>query len=134
MAGQVLTSWKEIAAYLGKGVRTVQRWESEMDLPIRRPGSDRHIVLAFPAELDEWARQRHEFKNQSSPHPNLQNRHPELKLTIRERQDPFPEMQKLRTLMIALMDSAANDREQATRLIRQCERYLEKNVRQKVPA
>ena len=51
----VLTSWKEIAAYLGKGVRTVQRWEAGMGLPVRRPGPERHIVLAYSAELDEWA-------------------------------------------------------------------------------
>jgi hypothetical protein len=31
------TSWKEIAKYLGKGVRTAQRWEHEAGLPIRRP-------------------------------------------------------------------------------------------------
>jgi hypothetical protein len=28
-ATSVLTSWKEIAQYVGKGVRTVQRWERE---------------------------------------------------------------------------------------------------------
>jgi hypothetical protein len=30
-----LTSWKEIGQYLGKGVRTVQRWEQQMGLPVR---------------------------------------------------------------------------------------------------
>lgn len=51
----VLSSWKEIAAYLGKGVRTVQRWERELGLPVRRPRpNERQIVLAFPDELDAW--------------------------------------------------------------------------------
>ena len=27
----VFTSWKEIACYLGKGIRTVQRWERDFD-------------------------------------------------------------------------------------------------------
>lgn len=55
----VLTSWKEIASYLGKGVRTVQRWEREMDLPVRRPKpKEKQIVLAFPDELDDWVRQQ----------------------------------------------------------------------------
>ena len=55
----VLTSWKEIGQYLGKGVRTVQRWELELSLPVRRPqGRARHAVLAIPEELDEWARTR----------------------------------------------------------------------------
>jgi CheY-like chemotaxis protein len=52
---QVLNSWKEIAAYLGKSVRTVQRMEVELGLPIRRPkGHARTSVVAIPAELDEW--------------------------------------------------------------------------------
>lgn len=51
----VLTSWKEIAAYLGKGVRTVQRWECEFGLPVRRPnGGYRRIVHATVEELDDW--------------------------------------------------------------------------------
>ena len=50
-----LTSWKEIAAYLGKGVRTVQRWEAIGRLPVRRPSnSSSSTVLAYPEELDEW--------------------------------------------------------------------------------
>jgi hypothetical protein len=52
--GQLLTSWKEIAAHLGKGVRTVQRWEREMGLPVRRPTGSRHIVVAIASELDQW--------------------------------------------------------------------------------
>jgi hypothetical protein len=55
----VLTSWKEIGRYLGKGVRTVQRWERESGLPVRRPlGHPRRAVLALPEELDTWARTR----------------------------------------------------------------------------
>ncbi len=51
----VCNSWKEIAAYLGRGVRTVQRWEHDLQLPVHRPkGKDRSAVLAFPAELDRW--------------------------------------------------------------------------------
>lgn len=53
----VLTSWKEIAQYLGKGVRTVQRWETEYGLPVRRArGENHHAVLALPEELDAWLR------------------------------------------------------------------------------
>ena len=50
----LLTSWKEIAAYFGKGVRTVQRWERELGLPVRRPTGLRQIVFANPAELRDW--------------------------------------------------------------------------------
>jgi hypothetical protein len=53
----VLNSWKEIAAYLDRGVRTVQRWESNLQLPVHRPqGKNRSAVLAFRDELDDWLR------------------------------------------------------------------------------
>ena len=51
----LLNGWKEIAQYLGRGVRTVQRWETELALPVRRPrGRSRSAVLAFTADLDGW--------------------------------------------------------------------------------
>ncbi|MFP5227075.1 MAG: helix-turn-helix transcriptional regulator [Acidobacteriota bacterium] len=55
----VLTSWKDIARYLGKGVRTVQRWERDFGLPVRRPlGSNKKAVLARPHDLDAWVAMR----------------------------------------------------------------------------
>jgi hypothetical protein len=54
---KTLTSWKEIAVYVGKGVRTVQRWERLIGLPVRRPTDHvRGVVLALPEELDAWMR------------------------------------------------------------------------------
>jgi hypothetical protein len=51
----VLNSWKEVATYLGRGIRTVQRWERELGLPIRRPrGKSRSPIIAFRPELDRW--------------------------------------------------------------------------------
>ncbi len=54
----ILSSWKEIAAYLGKGVRTVQRWEHEFGLPIRRPSPDRSVIIADCDELDSWIKRQ----------------------------------------------------------------------------
>lgn len=55
MNSEVLNSWKEIAAYLGRGVRTVQRWERELGLPVRRPrGKERSAVVALKGDLDRW--------------------------------------------------------------------------------
>ena len=52
---QFLSSWKEIAKYLGKGVRTVQRYEVQFGLPIRRPAArSRASVVATRAEIDAW--------------------------------------------------------------------------------
>lgn len=51
----LLNSWKEIAAYLNRGIRTVQRWEAELGLPVRRPrGQSRSAVIAMRSEIDEW--------------------------------------------------------------------------------
>jgi hypothetical protein len=52
----VLSCWKDIASYLGKGVRTVQRWEQDLGLPIRRPngGGPKGPVTARKADLDNW--------------------------------------------------------------------------------
>jgi hypothetical protein len=51
----VLNSWKEIATYFGRGVRTVQRWEQELQLPVHRIGiGTRSPVFAFEHELRGW--------------------------------------------------------------------------------
>jgi hypothetical protein len=52
-----LTGWKEIAAYLDKGMRTAQRWEGEFGLPVRRIG-DNEGVFAFADEIDAWQEER----------------------------------------------------------------------------
>ena len=50
-----LDSWKEIAAFLGRGVRTVQRWEREEGLPVHRLAHDkRGSVYARREELAAW--------------------------------------------------------------------------------
>jgi hypothetical protein len=51
----ILNSWKEIAVYLGRGVRTVQRWERELRLPVHRLGKGkRSPVYSTAAELNFW--------------------------------------------------------------------------------
>lgn len=56
---RILNSWKEIATYVGRGVRTVQRWEAQLGLPVHRPaGKDHSAVLAFSSELDQWLDKR----------------------------------------------------------------------------
>jgi hypothetical protein len=51
----ILNSWKEIALYIGRAVRTVQRWEGECHLPIHRPrGKKRSPVFALSSEIDRW--------------------------------------------------------------------------------
>jgi len=60
---KILHGWKDIANYIGRGVRSVQRYETELKLPIRRPvGKDHSSVFAFTDELDEWL-QRSQVKS-----------------------------------------------------------------------
>lgn len=53
--GDRLDSWKAIAAYLKRGVRTVRRWERDEGLPVHR-----HVhrvlgsVYAYTLEIDAW--------------------------------------------------------------------------------
>lgn len=50
-----LDSWKEIAAYLKRDVRTVQRWEAFESLPVHRhQHKKRGSVYALRGELDTW--------------------------------------------------------------------------------
>jgi hypothetical protein len=56
---EILSGWKDIAKHLGRGVRTVQRYERELNLPIRRPrGGASGSVIAIKAELDAWVTAR----------------------------------------------------------------------------
>jgi hypothetical protein len=63
-----LDSWKEIAVYLGREVRTAQRWEKREGLPVHR-----HIhpkassVRAFKHEIDAWLHGRTRAASQPAP-------------------------------------------------------------------
>ena len=67
-----LDSWKEIAEYLKRSVRTVRRWEADENLPVHR-----HIhqaagtVYAFRAELDAWLASRTPPPSVASPEEAL---------------------------------------------------------------
>jgi TolB-like protein/Flp pilus assembly protein TadD len=68
-----LESWGEIAAYLRREIRTVQRWEKTLGLPIRRlQVGKQSSVYAYPSELDKWYREREpkEIKEDDDDHPS----------------------------------------------------------------
>src|SRR5579859_1609673 len=76
-----LDSWKEIASYLRREVRTVQLWEKREGLPVhrhfhRRLGS----VFAYRGEIDLWQRRVSRIHpdqetpvHGSSPFPSMKN-------------------------------------------------------------
>jgi hypothetical protein len=56
---QLLQAWKDIAAYMQRDVRTVQRWEKLLELPIHRLKDSRSgSVFAYKRELDAWRETR----------------------------------------------------------------------------
>jgi hypothetical protein len=95
---RILSGWKDIATYLGKGVRTVQRYERELRLPVRRPaGKRRGSVLATRDELDLWVT--------ASPSREVQLHNPvspiyALKQSISQMHQLRMQTQKLRASLI----------------------------------
>jgi hypothetical protein len=66
-----LDGWKAIADYLGRDVRTAQRWRDERGMPVHRvPGGRSATVFADRAELDAWL-----FQSNAAPliEPTLSN-------------------------------------------------------------
>jgi hypothetical protein len=118
----VLGSWKEIANYLGKGVRTVQRWERCSGLPIHRPsGSSKGVVLAFPAELEIWAR-RHEGITQ---HDNGR--------CAEDRQNTAAMVRRNTALSFELAERTRLLRKSTEELMKSCNNFLEISRRRRRP-
>lgn len=67
-----LDSWKGIAEYLGRDVRTVMRWSKAQGLPVRRvAGGKGRSVYAFAEEIDEWLKGRAVASADQAPPPVL---------------------------------------------------------------
>lgn len=55
-----IDSWKAIADYFGRSVRTVMRWERDRNLPVHHvPGGSTRTVYALVEELDAWMAGEH---------------------------------------------------------------------------
>lgn len=68
--GETLESWKAIANYLQRRVRTVQRWERDEALPVHRHQHKKQAtVYAYTDELDAWRASR-DRSPVESPAPN----------------------------------------------------------------
>jgi hypothetical protein len=63
-----LDSWKEIAAYLRREVRTAQRWERREGLPIHRHSHSKgSSVWALKHEVDAWLASRDRVASEAAP-------------------------------------------------------------------
>jgi TolB-like protein len=56
--GRRIESWKAIARYLDRDVRSVQRWERERGLPVHRMPGEKGAVFAYEGELERWRHSR----------------------------------------------------------------------------
>lgn len=82
-----LDSWKEIAAYLKRDMRTVQLWEKKEGLPVHRhTHTTRVSVYAYSDEIDAWRTQR---RPQADPVLSLQ---PEAPTEIAQSPSAPPEL------------------------------------------
>ena len=67
-AGERLDSWKEIALFLKRDVRTVQRWEKREGLPVHRHlHHKRSAAYAYTTELNAWWEGRQASLNSKDP-------------------------------------------------------------------
>jgi hypothetical protein len=107
----VLSSWKDIARYLGKGVRTVQRWERQLGLPVRRPvgASQKSAVLLYRGDVDAWLATRFSARSQNRE-TALENTHL-VRSTLKER---IRKAQELRTTHCVLREQIQESIRQLT--------------------
>lgn len=67
----LLDGWKQIAEHLGRTERTVQRWEKNKGLPIRRLQADspeeQPRVFAYKSELDLWWKEHQTKLKEGAP-------------------------------------------------------------------
>ena len=65
----ILNSWKEIADYLDRDIRTCLRWEKKLGLPIHRydTKSPRSKVFAYKSEIEQWMKLRTNGHSQEKP-------------------------------------------------------------------
>jgi predicted DNA-binding transcriptional regulator AlpA len=112
----ILSSWKEIAAYVGKGVRTVQRWEHESGFPVRRPRSEKGAVMAYATEIDAWV-----HSHVSVGHAHSDRLKDELKLLVAAH---VSEIHKT----AALAQESRRRREELRRVREETERLLKQAI------
>lgn len=95
-----LDSWKGIAVYLKRNVRTVQRWEELQGLPIHRHSNRKTgSVYSFEIEIDSWWK-----KDQAPTKPHDQTSTHRGGSAVRER--------NIRALAVLPLENLSGDPEQ----------------------
>ena len=87
-----LDSWKTIAEYLDRDVRTVTRWATSRGLPVHRvPGGKRQSVFAYSNEIDEWLVDERTSKSDDAKAPACTH----ITSSISANPDSKPELRRL---------------------------------------
>ena len=95
---QILHSWKEIASYTGRGLRTLQRYEANLAFPIHRPlGKPRSSVLAFKDEVDRWFAATPQNRSPQANEDGVAPQGPALRGTARPVEDLYKAAETWRT-------------------------------------
>ena len=117
-ASTVLSSWKDIARYLGKGVRTVQRWERDLGLPVRRPigAAQKSAVVLHRGDVDAWLATR--FAARAIARESVQSRHGRRESLRAELKAQMELAQKLRETHLALTQQIADA---ITKVVEKCD-------------
>jgi len=117
---RILNSWKEISNHIGRGVRTVQRWEELYGLPVHRAaGRDRSAVYALSDEIDAWLRmgKMHEVPK---PHREVTPESAERYRSLMEHTHTLVDrLRVLRKQSMELRESISRSRESHERIVRQ---------------
>jgi hypothetical protein len=115
----VLTCWKEIALYLGKGIRTVQRWEQEFGLPVRRPKGVAHksAVTAKKEDLDAWLDSNWSARRENGGKPNVADMN-ELVRTARQLRSTHLVLVQQTSVALETLVETCNELEQTRRKAR----------------
>jgi len=96
----ILCGWKRIATYLDMSVRSVQRYEKEQDLPVRRAiGKSRGAVMATMAEMDGWVSTRAAQRDSAWGERELLVGVEELRAGVNRMHDLLEQLQQLRLEM-----------------------------------
>jgi Tol biopolymer transport system component len=103
-----LDSWKEIAAYFRRDIRTVQRWERDWAMPVRRlPGGPKAGVYALRSDLDAWLETRRTELQKDEETDEVQHLGERKPPPTPIRRPGFPVRRVVWTLSIALVAAAA---------------------------
>lgn len=97
-----LDSWKEIAAFFNRSVRTVQRWESSENMPVHRHcHSAGGSVYAHRHELEAWRASRRRSGASDATLPVIQ--HAPVRCL------PIEQQSALRTLLEAILQQLGEE-------------------------